>query len=229
MSEAAGHDAALERALLERLGGGFAHSLENPLSALRINLTLLREDLAAALPADAGVRRRLELIDAELRRLDAALSGFQRLAAMRAPNKEPRDLGALAGEVAEFVEPGFRRAGIALETRTAPLRATVDAPLVKQALLALLLNAQAASRRGGRVVLATDEAAAVAIVEVADEGCGIAKEDLDRVFEIYFARFPGGAGLGLPTARRIVEDHGGRLALAPRRDGGTRARMELPR
>jgi len=224
-------DAGPSRSGLEflgRLAGGLVHEIKNPLSTLRINLTLLKEDFEEAHPEEHALRQRIEVLEAEVRRLDAVLNDFQRYAGMRRLERQPHDLRALAGEMVEFLAPGFRRDGIELLADLPALPVEVDAALLKRALLNLLLNAQQAIDGGGRVVLAGASEHGMARVEVRDNGRGIPAADVERVFDVYYSRSKAGSGLGLPSARRIIEDHGGRLELASREGEGTTVTLWLP-
>ncbi len=213
---------------LGRLAGGLVHEIKNPLSTLRINLTLLKEDFAAARPQDRALLKRIEVLESEVSRLDAVLADFLRYAGMRRLDKQPCDLRALVLEMVEFLEPGFRRDGIALVADVPPLPADVDAALIKRALLNLLLNAQQAIEGGGRVTVSGTSEKGFARIEVRDDGQGIPASELERVFDVYYSRSKKGSGLGLPTARRIVEEHGGRLELFSREGEGTIVVLHLP-
>jgi signal transduction histidine kinase len=213
---------------LGRLAGGLVHEIKNPLSTLRINLTLLKEDLAEARPEARALRKRIEVLENEVSRLDAVLSDFLRYAGMRRLEKQPCDLRALVAGMVEFLEPGFRREGIDLRADVPPLPVEVDAALFKRALLNLLLNAQQAIEGGGKVVLTGAAEGAFARLEVRDDGKGIPADELERVFDVYYSRSKAGSGLGLPTARRILEEHGGQLELASREGQGTVVTLRLP-
>ena len=228
--EAGGHGGPKPSALefLGRLAGGLVHEIKNPLSTLRINLTLLKEDLALAQPQERALLKRIEVLEKEVSRLDAVLSDFLRYAGMRRLEKAPHDLSVLVREMVEFLEPGFRRDGIALLADVPPLPADVDAALFKRALLNLLLNAQQAIEGGGKVAVAGAREDGFARLEVRDDGKGIPESELERVFDVYYSRSKKGSGLGLPTARRIVEEHGGRLELSSREGEGTIVSLWLP-
>jgi signal transduction histidine kinase len=213
---------------LGALAGGLVHEIKNPLSTLRINLTLLKEDLHAALPEERGMRHRMEVCENEVRRLDAVLNDFLRYAGMRRLETEPCDLHDLVEGLAEFLRPGLRRVGVTLETDVPPLTVRVDPALLKQALLNLLLNAQQAIRGTGTVRVAALAGDGAVRLVIEDDGCGIAAADLGRVFDVYFSRSKQGSGLGLPTARRIVEEHGGTLELESEEGAGTKVRIALP-
>lgn len=213
---------------LGRLAGGLLHEIKNPLSTLNINLTLLKEDVEAALPGERALRHRIEILEQEVSRLDAILNDFMRYAGMRRMEKKPTDLAALVNEMLTFVGPGLRRDGIALEAEVEPAEAAVDAPLFKQALLNILLNAQEALGKGGAIRVACRAGEGRVALEVEDDGPGIPAAELGRVFDVYYSRSKAGSGLGLPTARRILEEHGGGLELESNEGAGTRVRMWVP-
>jgi signal transduction histidine kinase len=213
---------------LGRVAGGLVHEIKNPLSTLRINLTLLKEDLAHAHPGEGALRQRIEVLESEVRRLDAVLNDFLRYAGMRRLERQPTDLGALVAEMVEFLAPGFRRDGIALEAHVPPLTADVDAALLKRALLNLLLNAQQAIEGEGRIAVSGSAEGGGARLDIRDSGRGIPAAELERVFDVYYSRSKAGSGLGLPTARRILEEHGGRLELRSREGEGTTVTLWLP-
>ena len=166
---------------LGTLAGGLVHEIKNPLSTLRINLTLLKEDLLAAHPEELRMERRIEILEKEVGRLDAVLAEFQQYAGLRRPDLKPVDLGSIVGEMAEFVGPGFTRDGVKLEIVVPERIVLADAHLLKRALLNVLLNAQQAIEGEGMVrVRARCEGSRV-LLEVADDGCGIPPADLERV------------------------------------------------
>ncbi len=103
-----------------------------------------------------------------------------------------------------------------------------DAFQLKQALLNLVLNALQASGEGGTIILRAKVEGERAVIEVDDEGEGIADDLREKVFTLFFTTREGGTGLGLPIVRRIVEEHGGTITLGPRPDGGTRATVTVP-
>ena len=213
---------------LGALAGGLVHEIKNPLSTLRINLTLLKEDLAVAVPGDRGLVHRLEVLETEVRRLDAVLNDFLRYAGMRRLEKETVEPAALVAELVEFLAPSCRRDGIELVAGVGPGTAPLDAQLFKRALFNLLLNAQQALGQGGRIAVTGAIGGGRGWIEIADDGPGIPAGELERVFDVYYSRSRQGSGLGLPTARRILEEHDGTVQLFSEEGAGTRVRLEFP-
>jgi signal transduction histidine kinase len=81
---------------------------------------------------------------------------------------------------------------------------------------------------GGQLMLATRREGDMAVVQVIETGHGMAEDVLKRIFEPYFSTKKSGVGLGLPTARRIVEQHGGTMEVASESGRGTQFTIRLP-
>jgi signal transduction histidine kinase len=205
--------------------GGLAHEIKNPLSTIGLNAQLLAEGIEA-LPADSEERgrllRRTGALRREADRLRAILEDFLQYAGQLRIDPEPTDLNAIVEELADFFTPQAQAQGVRLRLDLAkgPLRAMLDTPHVKQAALNLMLNAVQAmsdSAVATRELLLRTERSTdadrrpVVALHVIDTGPGIPKDSLDRIFQPYFTTKSGGTGLGLPTARRLVEGHEGRL------------------
>ena len=97
-----------------------------------------------------------------------------------------------------------------------------------QVILNLVLNAADATEAGGRIVLSAERAGDALILRVEDDGTGIAAADRDRLFQPYFTTKSGGTGLGLPTARRLIVEHGGTLTVESEVGRGTTFMVRLP-
>jgi signal transduction histidine kinase len=106
-------------------------------------------------------------------------------------------------------------------------RARVDARRLKEAILNLALNALAASRPADRVELRCTARGGLTIA-IADSGRGMTSAELARVGTPGYTTRPGGTGLGVVLARRIVEQHGGTLTFTSAPGRGTTAQIELP-
>lgn len=249
--------AAERLAELGTLTGGLAHEIKNPLSTVGLNVQLLQEDVRD-LAQDPGlsaehhdglgrVHRRLESLSREAQRLRDILEDFLRFAGRVELDTQPTDLHVVIGELIDFFEPQAREAGVNLRTQLAAENATVhaDAPLLKQAMLNLLINAVQAMQHakeknqphGGatELIVRTDRGRSASggggeelRIHVIDTGPGMPPDVADKVFQPYFSTKRGGTGLGLPTSRRIVEEHGGHLTVHADPGKGTDFTITLP-
>jgi signal transduction histidine kinase len=99
----------------------------------------------------------------------------------------------------------------------------------RQAVLNLLINAQEAMPQGGDIILRTaQEGASTARLDVIDTGIGIPEAEMEHIFKVYYSAKPRGTGLGLPTAKRIIEDHHGELSVTSKPGAGTNFTIRLP-
>jgi two-component system sensor histidine kinase HydH len=228
--EAATSEAARQRreeeqsALVGTIAAGIAHEIRNPLSTLRMNLQLLREDWEN--PITEREQKGLKRIDVLLRetgRLETVVSDFVRFAAGHAIRKERTNLNALTGELLDFLSPQAERARIRLVREFArdlpPV--DVDPNLLRQAILNLLVNAQQVLPSGGEIRIRTAENGQYVKLAVTDNGPGIPAEHREKVFNLYFSTKPGGTGLGLPMVKKIVEEHEGKIEVETELNRGT--------
>jgi len=220
---------------LGTLLGGFAHEIRNPLSTIGLNLKLLAEEWKEPRdPREERAARRVRLIQGEVTRLQHLLDEFLRIARPPTLVRAPRDLNGVLKEIADFVEPELKRRKIRLRVypdSSLPL-VPVDAARLRQALLNLVLNAQAAletKEEGEREILLSSRLEGdKAVIYVMDNGPGMTREVLERCWKPWFSTRPEGSGLGLSIARRIVRDHGGTLEAQSEPGKGTQFVLTLP-
>ena len=216
---------------LGQLAAGLAHEIKNPLSTININLKLLVEDLGRSGDETHGrLLRRLLSVQDETARLKGILDDFLQFAGKVELNPTVTDLRVLVGELTDFFMPQAESAGVVLRTALpeTPVPSRVDGKLIKQAVLNLMLNGVQALGRGGELLIRLSAARNRAVIEVIDTGPGIPPENLSKVFEVYFSTKSGGSGLGLPTTRRIIREHGGDIRVESTVGKGTRFVILLP-
>ena len=225
--------AAERMAEIGAMTSGLAHEIKNPLSTVGLNAQLLLEGISE-LPIDDAERKplvnRINSLRRETDRLGGILQDFLQYAGQVRLDPHPTNLNDTISELGDFFMPEAERHGVRLRTDVAggngsptPV-ANIDAKLVKQALLNLMLNATQAmaaagapeSARPRELIVRTEnrreaDGHPTVHVHVIDTGPGIAPETLGKMFTPYFTTRAGGSGLGLPTARRLIEAHGGRI------------------
>lgn len=218
-------------AALGRLTAGVAHEVKNPLNAMTIHLELVRQKLDAGAPP-ADVRRHVEIIGQEIKRLDSVVSGFLKFARPEDMRLERVSLTALTSDVAQTVRPEAEAAHVQVQVQAAepPIDVEADASMLRQALLNLAVNAVQAMPHGGVLRLATELGRdGRALVRVADSGTGIPPEQLARVFDLYFTTKAGGSGIGLSMVFRTVQLHNGDIDVESAPGRGTTFTIALPR
>jgi two-component system, NtrC family, sensor histidine kinase HydH len=215
---------------LGKLTGGLAHEIKNPLSTIKVNLKLLGEDMAGDSLPQPRWRRKIEVVQKETERLERILDDFLRYIGKPELRRIPSDVNVLVEEMVDFYGPQAHSHGVTIRRGLAetPLVCDIDAGVMKQVLLNLFINAQQAMAAGGELIIRTCRRDHRAVVEVSDTGAGIEPEKLERIFEAYYTTRPGGSGLGLPTARKIVEAHDGQIGVQSQVGRGTSFTIELP-
>jgi len=201
-----------QSALVGTIASGLAHEIRNPLSTLRMNLQLLREDWANPITErEQNGRKRIDVLLRETERLDNVVSDFVRFAAGHALRLERTNLNDLVSELLDFLSPQAERSKIRLHRELAPGLPAVDVDpnLIRQAILNLLVNAQQVMPSGGDITVRTLSNGQHVKIAVTDTGPGIPVEHREKIFNLYFSTKPGGTGLGLPMVKKIVEEHRG--------------------
>ena len=228
-------------AFLIRLADGLAHEIKNPLSTMSINLALLQEDWERAgaarnpsaperTPREERSFKRIRTLQREVQRLEHILEEFLSYARGSEVNRKPEDLSRIVRELMEFVEPEDEQIGIRhhMDLPVGLPLVLVDEAQIKQAVLNLLVNARQAMPDGGELLVRVQRLANHVEMSITDTGPGMSPEKLERCFDEYWSDKKGGTGLGLATARRIVEEHGGTITVVSEEGRGTSFSIYLP-
>jgi two-component system CheB/CheR fusion protein len=212
---------------LGELAAVVAHEVRNPLAGIRGGVQLL----GSLLPDGGEGRDLIGDIVTRIDSLNAVLSDLLVFARMRAPRRSDVDVAAFLSDLGAWMalDPSMR--GVRLQVSGHPDR-TIDADPDQLRLVFsnLLLNAAQAMNNDGTIdVVVEDDDTGGVVLTVSDRGPGIPIELRERVFEPFFTTRHRGTGLGLPTARRVVEAHGGSIAMIDAPGGGAAVRIHLPR
>lgn len=218
-------------AYLGSLAGGLAHEIKNPLSTLHMNLQLLDEDLRKSESKHSQRDlSRIAVLRGEVRRLEEVLEDFLRYARRHQLELRKQNVNDILSEILDFVTPEASQGGIRIRRGLDPqLKSTmVDAGRLKQAFLNIVINARQAMPDGGELIVHTKNVPTGVQVEFIDTGTGISDEDLPRIWDVYYSSKQTGTGLGLPTARRIIEEHEGTIRVDTEVGKGTCFTVFLP-
>jgi len=204
-----------------------AHEVRNPLAGIRGGVQLL----ASLFPDAADGRELIGEIVARIDSLNTVVGDLLAFARIREIKPVPLDVPSFLEDMAASLrlDPAMSRIDLRLTTEPEMVVAA-DVDQLRLVFTNLLLNAAQAMNGEGRIDLtATRSGQDRLALTVADAGPGIPAELRERVLEPFFTTKHRGTGLGLPTAKRIVEAHGGELALTDAPGGGTAVRVILPR
>ncbi|HQI28085.1 MAG TPA: ATP-binding protein [Sedimentisphaerales bacterium] len=223
--------------------GELAHEIKNPLSTIKVNLKLVEEALQDVDLSDpgrmlwdqarqrlAGASRKIAIIQKETDRLEQILDGFLKYVRRPDLQLETVDLNELVGDMIDFYSPQAYSHSLTVRQSLAktPLVCRVDPGAVKQVLLNLFINAQQAMEAGGDLMIRTARQGGYAIVQVNDTGRGIPPERLPTLFRPYQSSRSSGMGLGLATAKKIIEAHQGDITVHSEVGRGTSFTILLP-
>ncbi len=215
-------------AVLGEVGAVFAHELNNPLAAIR----MYNQMIAAALPPQSPLQEHVEVIARNTETCSRTIRELLDYATGAAPELGPVYLGDLLGDVASFLRPLLERSRVKLrleyeEEDEACVHG--DEIQLRQIFVNLVMNAAQASQGGGTITLRLRPGEAHVEVDVLDDGPGVPAHLRERIFRPFYTTKQRGAGtgLGLSTARRIAELHGGGLQLVSSRPGQTCFRVRL--
>lgn len=221
-------DAHAQRmAVLSEMSTYFAHEIRNPLMSIGgFAQSLLTGD---GLKNDEG-RKRVQIIVDEAKRLEEVLKNVWDLTRPLVIQKDPADLNRVVEEVLEMLRPDMNDAGIIVETALDPdiKPSRFDAHWIKQCCLNIMKNACESMPGGGRLNLGTERIWNFMIFRCRDTGHGIPENLMDEIFNPFFTTKTGALGLGLAMAKKIIEDHGGEIAVASPPGQGTSVEFRLP-
>lgn len=212
-------------AVLGQLSGGVAHQIRNPLAAILNATSILKRHVGEDAHPDA--RESLDIIQDEIRHANAIITGLLDFARFRAPKRRATHLGHLVRGTLDAARiPPEVRVECRVEEPVPVLE--LDADHVREALTNLLRNAVEAMPEGGVLGVEVSVVDGGAVLAVTDTGAGVSEDDWARIFEPLHSTKPFGVGLGLVTARTLVEAHAGQLVAVPSARGA-RFEIRLPR
>jgi signal transduction histidine kinase len=214
-------------AAISRLTGGVAHEIKNPLQAITLHLELLKNRLAHA---EMENPPELDVIGREMARLDRVVKTF--LDFTRPVDLKLSDvpLDALLAEVADLAGPEAARQRVEIHVANGCSGTLIrgDRDLLKQALLNLAVNGIQAMPNGGELRLALDRTGPDVELLVADQGVGIAPEQREKIFRLYYTTKKGGSGIGLAMTFRVIQLHNGTIEFSSEVGKGTTFRLRFP-
>jgi signal transduction histidine kinase len=228
---------------LGKLTGELAHEIKNPLSTIKINLKLIAEELEGANRAGAHqagqedntqrftrALRKIAVIQKETDRLEQILDGFLRYIGRTELQLASVDISSLISDMFDFYSPQAHSHSIIIRQQLydKPLVCKADEGMLKQAILNLFINARQAMSDGGELLIRTERRKKDAVIQISDTGSGIGPDKLPHIFDAYYSSRSQGSGLGLPTAKKIVEAHNGTITVDSEPGKGTSFTIRLP-
>jgi len=214
-------------AAIGRLTKGVGHEVKNPINAIVVHLELLKTKLG---DASAPAVRHLEVIDAEIHRLDRVVQTLVDFSRPVELQLHEQDLRPIISDVLALAAEELSTHNVTLVSRmpSAPLVANVDADLLKQAVLNVIQNGAQAMQQGGTLEVVLEDDRKTGVLRVADEGPGIPEEIREKIFDLYFTTKSGGSGIGLAMTYRVLQLHHGSVEVQSREGRGTEFLLRIP-
>ena len=207
---------------IERMANVIGHEIRNPLAVINNSIYFVKTKLGTAV--DAKVGKHLGIIESEVQRANALIADMLVFA-------RPVEVHPAPCSVAELLESALAarppKPQVSVEVAPKDLRVSADAEIARGALRRLLDNACEAAGEGGAVAVRASRSGSSVDIVVRDSGPGVSADAQDKLFEPFFSTKPRGLGLGLATARKFAEKHGGALDRLPA-PAGAAFRLRLP-
>ncbi|HEY3928827.1 MAG TPA: ATP-binding protein [Candidatus Koribacter sp.] len=206
-------------ATLGELAAGLAHEIRNPLAGIAGVIDIIGRDLPVNSPACAVVKE----VKQEAIHINRILSDLLETARPKQPQFKTADISATIQHAIMFAREHATTRSIQIDFIAKHVLPPVehDPSQIHQVLLNMLLNAIQAVGQDGNIVVTLDNHDGYAAISIADNGPGIPAETLKNIFRPFFTTKGHGTGLGLSLARRIVDDHFGRIEVASTPGRGT--------
>ncbi|MFZ0807150.1 MAG: ATP-binding protein [Candidatus Sulfotelmatobacter sp.] len=213
-------------ATLGELATGLAHEIRNPLAGIAGVIEIIGRDLPASSPARAVVKE----VPQEIARINHIVTDLLQTARPHPPRVRKSDLNTTVEHAVMLGRQQALAKSVQIELHKDPTLPEVehDSDQIHQVLLNLLLNALQAIDANGSVKVSLRAQGSAALVEVSDNGRGIAPKHLPNIFRPFYTTKGDGTGLGLSLARRIIEDHHGRIEVTSTVGHGTTFVVILP-
>lgn len=215
-------------ASIGKLAAGVAHEINNPLTGVLTNSSLMLEDLEENDPR----REDLQVIVNETIRCREIVKRLLDFARQTKPQRKMTDLNALIENIILLVrnQSAFRNIIIKKVLDTSIPEVMVDADQMQQVFINFILNASEAMPNGGQLVVSTSLSNSKEYIEIKfeDSGCGISEKAKRRIFDPFFTTKQQGTGLGLSISHGIIERHGGKIILDSELGKGTCFTIFMP-
>jgi signal transduction histidine kinase len=219
------------RAILAEMAANLAHEIRNPLNLINLTADHLGHEY---MPLDEQRKKSyadlIAALKAEVQHLNKMVGEFLVIGRPSRLKKSKFSLAELFDQLLVIVKQQLVAKQIALNINgDTAFEINADIEQMRLVFLNLILNAIEAVGDGGVISVNVANAGRDSVqIQIVDNGPGIADENLERIFGAYFSKRPGGTGLGLALARRIVEEHGGTIKAGNSAIGGAKFDIALP-
>ena len=215
-------------AALGRVAAQVAHEVKNPLTGMLLYAMHLKNKLGSK-----ACESELALCDRIINSINHLVGTTEQILSFARPVSlapRPLDLNGVVRKVFQLLQPQIDASRIEehLELPDTEVIALLDETSITSALINLTLNSIQSMPGGGRLTVKTGRVNGTSQLTIADTGCGMTAEQIEKVFEPFYTTKSQGLGLGMPYAKKVIEQHRGAIHIESKRDAGTQIIIELP-
>jgi signal transduction histidine kinase len=218
-------------AALGKIAAGIAHEIRNPLTAIKMLIYSIREDMTKNNPYEPD----LEVITHEIERMESFIQNFLDFARPRDPQKSSFDLNQTIENVLTLLKSNIKKANLNVNRKYdySIGKIVADQDQIKQVLMNLIMNSIESVNGSGEVIITTelikeDKSKNLVKIEIKDSGSGVPSELLPSLFDPFVSTKESGSGLGLSIAHKIIEKHSGWIDVKNNQDKGVTFTIYLP-
>ncbi|MFQ5602110.1 MAG: PAS domain-containing sensor histidine kinase [bacterium] len=206
-----------------------SHEIKNPLHALGINIDLLKSKIKKNQSKETMLKN-AEILENEIEHMEEVIQGFLSYVRPGKPKRERVPINKIIKDTCQGVSAEAEKSKIRIESRLSRSvqHVLIDKGHLQQALLNIIINAIHATRAGGKINVRSWTKKKKIFVSVKDTGAGISKEQLKKIFDLYYTTKKNGSGLGLPVTKRLIEANGGQMQLESKLEKGTQVTFSFP-
>jgi signal transduction histidine kinase len=214
-------------AALGQMAAGLAHELRNPMGTMKTSAEMLMKNVETS---NELAREMASFISSEVDRTNSLITRFLDFARPLALRKATADVGEVLDRAVSQVESQRPPIEVVIYKNYSPdiPPFAFDAELMERVFYNLILNAAQASTPGGTITVKTRRLESMVEAAVIDRGSGIEPKHLENIFNPFFTTKPTGVGLGLAIVSKIVDEHGGKIAVESEPGSGSVFRVYLP-
>jgi signal transduction histidine kinase len=209
------------------MAAGIAHEINNPLAGILLYST----NMVKKVPEGSPLKEGLQVITRETTRCKGIIQELLEFSRGTEPKKMRHNINRVIEKALSVLDNEFRLRHIRVELRLGTINdSLLDENQMEQVFVNIMLNAAEAIEEKGQITISSymNPAGKVIIVCIQDTGCGIAAENLPKLFEPFFSTKSKGTGLGLAVSYGIVRNHGGNIQVSSTPGKGTCFTIELP-
>jgi len=214
-----------------QLSRTIAHEIRNPLNFINLSIDHLIEKLKKENHKPNNYTKLLESMKEEIYRVNNLITEYLEFTKPLKLHRRPASIVEVLDEVISVVEATAERQGVSVyKDYTFDFTVNIDVDLLKSCFLNIITNSLHAMKDSElkSLLIKTELSEDEIIIKISDTGSGISEELVEKVFEPFFSTKKEGLGLGLPLAKKVIEEHGGRIEFISKKGQGSEVRIYLP-